>query len=118
VDTKKMLLTRLRNGVVATLKQLKMGFFCIFGFSNQRNTIEKSVKSLNKSTYKILNWKEHNASLQKRGKITLWIDAEMLRKWNEVDVRKIIVGEKKYTELYNTFSSFGLKIKSGSFWSI
>jgi hypothetical protein len=85
INSNTRLFQELYQGVVATLKQLKMGFFCIFGFSNQRNTMEKSVKSPNKPTYKIVNWKEYNASLQKRGKITLWIDAEMLRKWNEVD---------------------------------
>ena len=60
--------------------------------------MENSVKSPNKATYKILNWKDYNSSLQKRGRITLWIDAEVLRKWNEVDVRKNVVGEKKYPD--------------------
>jgi hypothetical protein len=68
--------------------------------------MEKSAKSPNKSTYKILNWKDYNASLQKRGKITLWIDAEILRKWNEVDVRKIVVDEKKYLTLSFLFVLF------------
>jgi hypothetical protein len=66
--------------------------------------MEKSVKSPNKSTYKILNWKEYNASLQKRDKMTLWIDAEVLRKRNEVDVRK----KKNKCKILNKFTQCGM----------
>ena len=60
--------------------------------------MEKSVKSPRKATYKILNWKNYNASLQKRGRITVWIDAAALRQWKELDVRKKVVGEKTYPD--------------------
>lgn len=49
-----------------------------------------------KDKFKISNWKAYNASLCKRGSLTLWIEDSVLREWKEIQVAKKVVGEKKY----------------------
>lgn len=34
-----------------------------------------------KEQYKIINWKEYNRNLVKRGDITVWVEEEMIREW-------------------------------------
>lgn len=55
-------------------------------------------KSPDKNRYKITNWQEYNASLKKRGKISIWLSAKLLSVWREIDVRKVSVGEQIYPD--------------------
>ena len=41
-----------------------------------------------KAKYKVRNWKEYNASLCKRGSLTLYIDPEILKEWSEISIKK------------------------------
>lgn len=43
---------------------------------------QKSVGE-KKKTYKVRNWKEYNEALVNRGRITLWITDETIKKWEE-----------------------------------
>lgn len=36
-----------------------------------------------KSTYRVHNWKEYNASLVQRGSVTIWLEEEALAQWEE-----------------------------------
>lgn len=60
--------------------------------------MENHSKSPDKYNYKILNWKNYNNSLKKRGQISLWLSAKLLSIWKELDVRKITVGEQIYPD--------------------
>lgn len=51
-----------------------------------------------KDKYKIVNWKAYNASLCRRGDISLWIDESVLREWRDIDLSKKVVGEKHYPD--------------------
>lgn len=60
--------------------------------------MENLPKSPNKYKYKVTNWKAYNNSLKKRGQVTIWLSAELLSVWKELDVRKITVGEHIYPD--------------------
>ena len=51
-----------------------------------------------KGKYKVVNWKAYNASLCRRGDITLWIDSSVLREWRDIDLSRKVVGEKQYPD--------------------
>lgn len=51
-----------------------------------------------KDTYKVKNWKSYNASLCKRGQVTLWIQEGVLGQWREIDPTRRVVGEKTYPD--------------------
>ena len=53
----------------------------------------------NKSTYKVRNWKEYNASLCQRGSLTIWLSDEVLAQWSSIDVSKKVVGEPTYLDI-------------------
>ena len=40
---------------------------------------EKRRHKIQKSRYKVINWKEYNDSLRKRGDITVWFTEEALK---------------------------------------
>lgn len=65
--------------------------------------MENPSKSPAKYSYKISNWKEYNESLKKRGKISLWMNARLLKIWSEIDVSKKIFGEKNYPDVVIEF---------------
>jgi transposase len=60
--------------------------------------MQTSLISPGKDRYKLRNWKSYNASLCKRGSLTLYIDESVLRIWRDIDVSKKIVGEQTYPE--------------------
>jgi len=43
----------------------------------------KAEDKKKKTQYKVKNWSEYNEGLKKRGSITIWIEEEELKKWNE-----------------------------------
>ena len=43
---------------------------------------EKRRHKIQKSRYKVTNWKEYNESLRKRGDITVWFTEEALKSWH------------------------------------
>lgn len=51
-----------------------------------------------KDRYKLINWKEYNAGLCKRGSLTLWIAEPVLKVWGQIDASKKVVGEKLYPD--------------------
>ncbi len=51
-----------------------------------------------KDRYKLINWKEYNAGLCKRGSLTLWIAEPVLEVWEQIDASKKVVGEKLYPD--------------------
>ena len=53
----------------------------------------------NKSTYKVRNWKEYNASLCQRGSLTIWLSDEVLAQWSSIDVSKKVVGAPTYLDI-------------------
>ena len=57
----------------------------------------KSANS-EKSKYRIRNWRDYNASLCKRGSLTLFIDTAILEEWSEISAKKKIVGSKTYSD--------------------
>jgi hypothetical protein len=65
--------------------------------------MENHLKSPNKYSYKITNWKEYNNSLKKRGKVSIWLSSKLLSIWKELDVRKIAVGEQIYPDVIIEF---------------
>jgi len=54
--------------------------------------------ALAKDKYKVKNWKDYNASLCRRGQVTIWIEDGALRQWRDIDARRRVVGEKTYPE--------------------
>ena len=49
-----------------------------------------------KDKYKVKNWKEYNASLCRRGQVTIWLENGVLREWRDIDACRRVVGEKTY----------------------
>jgi len=60
--------------------------------------MESPSKSPYKDTYRVRNWKAYNKSLQKRGKISVWLSESLLSTWRDLDVMKICVGEQIYPD--------------------
>ena len=52
-----------------------------------------------KSSYKIRNWKAYNASLCKRGSLTIWLSEEILSQWSSIDLSNKIVGQETYSDV-------------------
>jgi hypothetical protein len=52
----------------------------------------------NKDKYKIRNWKTYNQSLCRRGSLTLWLEASVLKEWEEVSKKQKEVGEQTYSD--------------------
>ena len=49
----------------------------------------KTVRSqASQMQYRVRNWSEYNASLVKRGSLTVWLDADALRGWRAVPSAK------------------------------
>jgi hypothetical protein len=46
------------------------------------------LSKANKPKYKVRNWKEYNASLCKRGSLTLFFDPETLKEWEDLSKKK------------------------------
>ena len=65
--------------------------------------MENHLKSPDKYSYKITNWKDYNNSLKKRGKVSLWLSAKLLSIWKELDLIKISVGEQIYPDVIIEF---------------
>ncbi len=51
-----------------------------------------------KDKYKVKNWKSYNASLCRRGQVSIWIEDGVLRQWREVDPLHPVVGQKTYPD--------------------
>ena len=49
-----------------------------------------------KSSYKVRNWKDYNASLCKRGSLSLWLDKSLFWKWKRLINKRKEVGEVTY----------------------
>lgn len=47
---------------------------------------------------KVKNWKDYNASLCRRGQVTIWIEDGVLREWYDIDACGRVVGEKTYPD--------------------
>ena len=43
----------------------------------------KEEERKKKTKYKVRNWGEYNKALKKRGRLTIWIEEEELKKWKE-----------------------------------
>ena len=43
----------------------------------------KAEEEKKKTKYKVRNWSEYNEALKKRGRITLWVEEEVLKRWKE-----------------------------------
>jgi Transposase DDE domain len=88
--------------------------FCVTLCCKTNNYMETPSKSPSKYSYKIKNWKNYNNSLKKRGQISLWLNSKLLSMWEELDVRKIEVGEQIYPDVIVEFcwAAFRLIIKN------
>jgi hypothetical protein len=51
-----------------------------------------------KDKYKVKNWKAYNRSLVKRGNISIWLEASVLRQWRDISKEQKVVGECRYSE--------------------
>jgi hypothetical protein len=51
-----------------------------------------------KPKYKVRNWKEYNASLCKRGSLTLFLSPSVLAEWQQLVDKKKVVGEQTYSD--------------------
>ena len=56
----------------------------------------KEEEKKKKTKYKVKNWSEYNKALKKRGKITMWIEEEVLKNWQE----KEKTGKKGRPQVY------------------
>jgi len=52
-----------------------------------------------KDKYKPRNWKAYNASLCKRGSLTLWLSDQVYQEWCDISNQDKVVGEKYYPDL-------------------
>jgi hypothetical protein len=89
-------------GFVAPSILFKWAFFVTL-CCKRNHYMENHSKSPSKYSYKIINWKEYNNSLKKRGKVSLWLSSKLLSIWKELDVTKISVGEQIYPDVIIEF---------------
>src|SRR5919204_1243527 len=52
-----------------------------------------------RTTYRIRNWKEYNASLRARGSLTIWISEETLKHWTTQERTGTRGASQTYTDL-------------------
>lgn len=60
--------------------------------------VQRKLES-NKRIYKITNWKEYNTSLVNRGDITIYINDDVIKNWNNTDIKKKRGGQKIYSDI-------------------
>jgi hypothetical protein len=52
-----------------------------------------------KATYRIRNWSEYNASLKKRGRLTIWVSSEAVENWTTDELTGEHGASPTYTDL-------------------
>lgn len=48
--------------------------------------IEKNIQTQSKKKYEVINWKEYNESLCRRGDLTIWVEEDLGEKWYNAEV--------------------------------
>lgn len=67
--------------------------------ANIRKAKAKQLDQKPKSKYRVRNWAKYNDSLKQRGKITLWIDQDVIRAWRpDPNAPKKRGGQPAYTD--------------------
>ena len=54
---------------------------------------------MKKHTYRIRNWSEYNASLKKRGSLTVWVSLEAVENWTTDELTGEQGASPTYTDL-------------------
>ncbi len=58
-----------------------------------------SSRRAQKTTYKVSNWRQYNASLVSRGDITLWLDEAVLKAWEHANAERKVGHPYVYSDL-------------------
>jgi len=66
---------------------------------SQAPALRRAAKRAAKALYRVRNWAEYNASLVKRGSITLWIGDDVIRAWQPTNIgARPRGGQKQHTD--------------------